>query len=143
EPIVTAPVWLATSNPETAWRLTQALHALEISLAALPAYLLARRVGLARWLAIGVAPLAVALPDAVYARSMLAHPLASPLPLRSPIRSYWGRSAPASTSARTRRAARNSRSSCLQRSPFWHGSNTRWCRSPSSSARSRPTGSGS
>jgi hypothetical protein len=81
EPILTAPVWLATSNPETAWRLTQGLHALEISLAALPAYLLARRVGLARWLGVGVAALAVAVPDAVYAGSMLADPLAYPLVL--------------------------------------------------------------
>jgi hypothetical protein len=81
EPLVTAPVWLATSNPETAWRLTQAMHAFEVSLAALPAYLLARRLGLARWLGIGVASLAVAIPDAVYAGSMLADPLAYPLVL--------------------------------------------------------------
>jgi hypothetical protein len=81
EPIVTAPVWLATSNPETAWRVTQALHAFEISLAALPAYLLARRVGLARSLGIGVGALAVAVPDAVYAGSLLADPLAYPLVL--------------------------------------------------------------
>jgi hypothetical protein len=81
EPLVTAPVWLVTKNPETAWRLTQALHSVEISLAALPAYLLARRVGLARWLALGTAALAVAMPDAVYAGSMLADPLAYPLAL--------------------------------------------------------------
>src|SRR5439155_27385271 len=81
EPLVTAPVWLATKNPETAWRLTQGIHALEVSLAALPAYLLARRVGLARGLALGTAALAVAVPDAVYAGSMLADPLAYPLVL--------------------------------------------------------------
>jgi hypothetical protein len=81
EPLVTAPVWLVTTDPQTAWRLTQALHAAEISLAALPAYLLARRLGLARWLALGAAVLAVAMPDAVYAGSMLADPLAYPLAL--------------------------------------------------------------
>jgi hypothetical protein len=81
EPLVTAPVWLVTSNPETAWRLTQGIHAFEISLAVLPAYLLARRVGLARWLAIATGALAVAVPDAVYAGSMLADPLAYPLVL--------------------------------------------------------------
>lgn len=81
EPLVTAPVWLVTKNPETAWRLTQTLHAAEVSLAALPAYLLARRLGLARWLGLAVAALAVAVPDAVYAGSMLADPVAYPLVL--------------------------------------------------------------
>ena len=81
EPILTAPIWLMTTSPETAWRLTQAMHAFEVSLAALPAYLLARRVGLARWPGIGVAALAVAVPDGVYAGSMLADPLAYPLVL--------------------------------------------------------------
>src|SRR5262249_14727344 len=37
--------------------------------------------GLVRWLGIGVAALAVAVPDAVYAGSMLADPLAYPLVL--------------------------------------------------------------
>ncbi len=81
EPLVTAPVWLATSSPHTAWTVTQGIHALEFSLAAVPAYLLARRVGLARWLALGTAALAVAVPDAVYVGSMLADPLAYPLVL--------------------------------------------------------------
>jgi len=81
EPILTAPVWLVTTNPETAWRFTQAMHALEVSLAAVPAYLLARRLGIARWLGVGVAALAVAVPDGVYAGSMLADPLAYPLVL--------------------------------------------------------------
>jgi hypothetical protein len=81
EPLVTAPVWLVTKDPQTAWRLTQGIHAVEVSLAAVPVYLLARRVGLARWLALGAAALAVAVPDAVYAGSMLADPLAYPLVL--------------------------------------------------------------
>ncbi len=81
ESIVTAPIWLVTSDPQTAWRLTQGVHSLFVSLAAIPAYLLARRVGLPRWMGIAVGALAVAVPDAVYAGSMLADPLAYPLVL--------------------------------------------------------------
>ena len=81
EPLVTAPVWLVTDDPQTAWRLTQGIHALVFSLAAVPAYLLARRVGLARPLALATAALAVAVPDGVYAGSMLADPVAYPLVL--------------------------------------------------------------
>ncbi len=81
EPLVTAPIWLVTKNPETAWRLTQDLHALLVSLAAIPAYLIARKVGLSPVLALCVGALAVALPDTVYASSMLADPLAYPLVL--------------------------------------------------------------
>jgi len=83
EPIVTSPVWLVTNDPQTAWRLTQGLHALIVSLAAIPAYLLARRVGLSPVLALLVGALAVAIPDTVYASSMLADSLAYPLVLAS------------------------------------------------------------
>ena len=55
DPIVTAPVWLVTSDPVTAFRLTQGIHAVLFSLAAIPAYLLCRRLGLDRWLGIAVA----------------------------------------------------------------------------------------
>jgi hypothetical protein len=81
DPLATAPVWLVTSDPLTAYRLTQGLHAAFISLAAIPAYLLCKRLGLPRWLALGVAAVAVAVPDGVYASSMLADPLAYPLVL--------------------------------------------------------------
>ncbi len=81
DPIVTAPVWLVTNDPVTAFRLTQGLHALFVSLAVIPAYLLARRLALPRWTCIAVAALTVAVPDAVYASSMLADPLAYPLVL--------------------------------------------------------------
>ena len=81
DPIVTAPVWLLTSDPVTAYRITQGLHAAFISLAAVPAYLLCKRLGLPRWSALAVAALAVAVPDGVYASSMLADPLAYPLVL--------------------------------------------------------------
>jgi hypothetical protein len=81
DPIVTAPVWLVTSDPATAFRLTQGIHAMLFSLAAIPAYLLCRRLGLARWLGIAVAALTVAVPDGVYSSTMLADPLAYPLVL--------------------------------------------------------------
>jgi hypothetical protein len=81
DPIVTAPVWLVTDDPTTAFRLTQGIHAVLFSLAAIPTYLICGRLGLARWLGIAVAALAVALPDGVYASTMLADPLAYPLVL--------------------------------------------------------------
>src|SRR5436305_3890214 len=81
DPLVTAPAWLVTSDPQVAWRLTQGIHAVAFSLAAIPAYLLARRLGLGRGLALGVAALAVAVPDGVYAGSMLADAVAYPLAL--------------------------------------------------------------
>jgi hypothetical protein len=81
DPLVTAPVWLVTDSPVTAYRLTQGVHAFLLSLAVVPAYLLARRLDLSRWSCIAVAALTVAVPDAVYASSMLADPLAYPLVL--------------------------------------------------------------
>jgi len=83
DPLVTAPVWLVTHDPVRAYGITQGLHAVFVSLAALPAYLLAKRLGVAPWLAVAVAALAVAVPDGVYASSMLADPLAYPLVLAS------------------------------------------------------------
>jgi hypothetical protein len=81
DPILTAPVWLITNDPTSAFRLTQGLHAAFFSLAAIPAYLLCRRLDLSRWMCVAVAALAVALPDGVYASTMLADPLAYPLVL--------------------------------------------------------------
>ena len=81
DPIVTAPVWLVTDDPLTAFRLTQGLHAIVFSLAAIPAYLLCRRLDLPHWIGLCVAALAVAIPDGVYASTMLADPLAYPLVL--------------------------------------------------------------
>lgn len=81
EPLVTSPVWLVTDDPLTAYRLTQGLHALFISLAVVPAYLLCKKLALSRWVALTVAAFAVAVPDAVYASGMLSDPLAYPLVL--------------------------------------------------------------
>jgi hypothetical protein len=81
DPLVTAPVWLVTNDPVRAYGITQGMHAAFLSLAAIPAYLVCKRLGLARALAVAVAALAVAVPDGVYASSMLADPLAYPLVL--------------------------------------------------------------
>jgi hypothetical protein len=81
DPLLTAPVWLVTDDPVRAYGITQGLHAAFVSLAAIPAYLLAKRLELPTWLALGVAAVAVAVPDGVYASSMLADPLAYPLVL--------------------------------------------------------------
>jgi hypothetical protein len=81
DPIVTAPVWLVTDDPLTAFRLTQGIHAVLFSLAAIPAYLLCSRLGLTRWSSLAVAALTVAVPDGVYSSTMLADPLAYPLVL--------------------------------------------------------------
>lgn len=81
DPIVTAPVWLFTNDPLTAFRVTQGMHAVFFSLAAIPAYLLCRRLDLPKWVGITVAALTVAVPDGVYSSTMLADPLAYPLVL--------------------------------------------------------------
>ena len=80
EPLLAAPFWL-TGDPMLAYRLTQGLNALAMSLAAVPVYLLARRLGLGQWLALGAATVAVASPDLLYSSFVLADPIAYPLVL--------------------------------------------------------------
>ena len=80
EPLAAAPVWL-THDPALAYRLTQAENALAMSLAAVPVYLLARRIGLGKGLALAAAALAVASPDLFFVSFVLADPLAYPLAL--------------------------------------------------------------
>ena len=80
EPLLVAPFQLV-GDPGLAYRLTQAAHALAMSLAAVPAFLLARRVGLANAAAVSVAAIAVAVPDLVYVSFMLAEPVGYPLAL--------------------------------------------------------------
>ena len=59
-----------------AYRLTQAENALVMSLAAIPVYLLSRRLGLGAGLALVAAALTVASPDLFFASFVLADPLA-------------------------------------------------------------------
>ena len=80
EPILAAPLWLF-GDPELAYRLTQGLHALAMSLAAVPVYLLCRRLGLGKWFALGAGLLAVVSPDLFYVSFVLAEPIAYPLAL--------------------------------------------------------------
>jgi hypothetical protein len=75
EPILAAPFWLF-HDPVLAYRLTQAENALFMSLAAIPVYLLCRKVGLGVWLSIGGAAVTVASPDLFYTSFVLADPLA-------------------------------------------------------------------
>ncbi|MGE5691036.1 MAG: hypothetical protein ACM33B_10835 [Pseudomonadota bacterium] len=80
EPLLAAPAWLL-GDPSLAYTLTQGLHAVAISLAAVPAYALARRVGVTERLALAVAALALVWPGLTYAGWMLADPIAYPLML--------------------------------------------------------------
>lgn len=80
EPILAAPFWLA-GDPMLAYRLTQGLNALAMSLAAVPVYLLCRRLGLGAGLALGAGAIAVASPNLLYASFVLADPIAYPLVL--------------------------------------------------------------
>lgn len=80
EPILTAPMWLAGSV-ETSLRLIQLENAFAFSLAAIPAYLIARRVGAGTGLALGVAALAVAGPQGMFTAMIMSEPFAYPLAL--------------------------------------------------------------
>src|SRR5207248_1726933 len=66
EPLLAAP-FQALFSPETAYRLTQAENALLMSLAAVPVYLLARRLQLSAGYGLACAAFAVLIPDLVYA----------------------------------------------------------------------------
>jgi hypothetical protein len=80
EPLAAAPFWLF-HDPALAYRLTQAENALAMSLAAVPVYLLTRRLGLGSGLALVAAALAVASPNLFFVSFVLADPLAYPLVL--------------------------------------------------------------
>ena len=80
EPILTAPLWLI-GDVGIAYHLVQTLGALAISLAAVPVYWLARRLGLRAGVALGIATLALVLPDLVYGTWIVAEPFAYPLAL--------------------------------------------------------------
>jgi Dolichyl-phosphate-mannose-protein mannosyltransferase len=80
EPLLAAPFWL-THDPAVAYRLTQAENALAMSLAAIPVYLLTRRLGGSAWMALAAAGLTVASPDLFFASFVLADAIAYPLVL--------------------------------------------------------------
>lgn len=78
QPLLTAPVWLV-GDVWVSYRLIQGLGALAMSLAAVPAYLLARRIGAGRSLALGGAAFTLAIPDLLFASWVTAEPFAYPL----------------------------------------------------------------
>jgi hypothetical protein len=80
EPLAAAPFWLF-HDPALAYRLTQAENALAMSCAAIPVYLLTRRLGLGTGLALVAAAVAVASPNLFFVSFVLADPLAYPLVL--------------------------------------------------------------
>lgn len=77
-PVLTAPAWL-WDDVGHAYRTIQAFNAVAMSLAAVPAFLLARRLGVAPGLAVGVAALTVAVPELVYSGAVMAEAVAYPL----------------------------------------------------------------
>ena len=80
EPLLAAPFWLF-HGPDLAYRLTQAENALAMSLAAIPVYLLVRRLDGGQWPALAGAALAVVSPDLFFASFVLADAIAYPLVL--------------------------------------------------------------
>jgi len=80
EPLLAAPFWLG-GNVELAYRLTLGLHALAMSLAAVPAYLLCRRLGLGKWLGVASGAIAVSFPALVLSSYVTADAVAYPLAL--------------------------------------------------------------
>jgi hypothetical protein len=80
EPMLAAPFWFS-NDPGLAYRLTQAENALAMSLAAVPVYLLVRRLGGGAWAALAGAALTVASPDLFFSTFVLADAIAYPLVL--------------------------------------------------------------
>src|SRR6185312_9013852 len=80
EPLLAAPFWLF-HDPALAYRLTQAENALAMSLAAIPVYLLSKKLGLGTGLSLVAGALAVASPNLFFVSFVLADPLAYPLVL--------------------------------------------------------------
>jgi hypothetical protein len=75
QPVLTAPAWLL-GDVGTAFRLIQLENALVMSLAAIPTYLIARRLGARVGLALGAAALAVVTPAALFTGMVMAEPFA-------------------------------------------------------------------
>lgn len=80
QPLLTAPAW-RFGGIETGYRIVQALNAAALTLAAVPAYLIARRLRLAPGVGLAAAALALLVPDVLYASFVVAEPFAYPLVL--------------------------------------------------------------
>ncbi len=80
EPLLAAPLW-AVGSTETAYHLVQLENAFLVSLAAIPAYLLARRLDLGAGYALGCAAFALAVPDLAFSAFIVSDPIAYPVVL--------------------------------------------------------------
>ena len=80
QPILTAPFWLL-GDAGVALRLTQGLNAVAMSVAAVPVFLLGRKLGLRTWFALAAAALTLLVPDLFYVPFVLGEPIAYPLVL--------------------------------------------------------------
>jgi Dolichyl-phosphate-mannose-protein mannosyltransferase len=69
-PILIAPAWAAFKAVPDAYAAAKGINALVMSLAAVPAYFLARRV-LGQWLSLAAAALTVAIPSMVYTATLM------------------------------------------------------------------------
>ena len=80
DPLLTSVAWLQ-NDPEVAYRITQGIHALAISLAAVPVYLLGRRLALPLRDTLLAAAATVALPSFVFSAYVTADALGVTLAL--------------------------------------------------------------
>jgi hypothetical protein len=80
EPLLSAPFWLS-GDAQTAFRLTLVWHALAMSLAAIPVFLLCRRLHLSDRVSLAAGALAVTLPSLTWASYLTADAIAYPLAL--------------------------------------------------------------
>jgi hypothetical protein len=80
QPLLTSLAW-RIGSVESAFRAVQVIESAAFTLAAWPAYLLARRIGAGKKLAFAVAAGALLVPDALYAGFVLAEAIAYPLAL--------------------------------------------------------------
>jgi 4-amino-4-deoxy-L-arabinose transferase-like glycosyltransferase len=80
QPLLTAPAWLLPSV-EQGYRAAQAVDAVAMSLAAIPIYLLARRVGLSARSALAAAALGLTVPSFMLSSFIMSEPFAYPIAL--------------------------------------------------------------
>ncbi len=69
-PLLVAPAWRIFGSAPSAYAAAKAINAVTMSLAAVPAYFLARRV-LSQWLSLAAALLAVSVPSMVYTGTLM------------------------------------------------------------------------
>jgi hypothetical protein len=80
QPILTAPAWLLEDVGDS-YGLVKWIGAFAVSLAAVPVFVLARRLALGKWPALLLATLTLATPSVFYSSWVMAEPFAYPLAL--------------------------------------------------------------